>query len=106
MARSVYPKKTEFTSTEIYHPRNQKEKNLIRAFLRLKKETEVARFLRDILTLPEIEEIANRLEIATLLLKRHSYARIAQETGVSTATVTRVSHWLFKGCGGYQKVLR
>lgn len=106
MAKSTHPKKATFTSTEIYSPRNQKEKNLIRAFLRLKTEKDVACFLRDILTLPEIEEIANRLEIATLLLKRHSYARIAQETGVSTATVTRVAHWLFKGCGGYQKVLR
>ncbi|MBI4008795.1 helix-turn-helix domain-containing protein [Candidatus Roizmanbacteria bacterium] len=56
--------------------------------------------------MPEIEELANRLEIARLLLKGGSYQRIAKQTGVSTTTVTRVAHWLFKGCGGYQKVLK
>jgi len=53
----------------------------------------------------EIEEFANRLEIARFLMMGESYLNIAKNTGVSTTTVTRVAHWLFKGCGGYQKVL-
>lgn len=91
--------------TEFYKPRNKKEKALVKALLKLKNEKDAANFLRDLLTLPEIEEFANRLEIARLLLKGGSYKRIARQTGVSTTTVTRVAHWLFKGCGGYQKVL-
>jgi len=91
---------------EFFQPRNQREKNLIKAFLKLKNEKDVANFLRDLLTLAEIEEFANRLEVARLLSKGLSYQKIAKETGVSTATVTRVAYWLFRGCGGYKKVLK
>ena len=92
--------------TESYKPRNQKEKALCGAFLKLKTEKEMMNFLRDLLTLPEIEEFANRLEVARLLKQGHSYLEIAKKTKVSTTTVTRVAHWLFKGCGGYWKVLQ
>ncbi|OGK23372.1 hypothetical protein A2954_03750 [Candidatus Roizmanbacteria bacterium RIFCSPLOWO2_01_FULL_37_12] len=98
--------KTRFASNESFSPRNEKEKALVRAFLKLKNEKEVANFVRDLMTLPEIEEFANRLEIAILLLEGGSYQRIAKKIGVSTTTVTRVAHWLYKGCGGYQKVLK
>jgi len=91
--------------TESFFPRNEKEKALIRVFLKLKTEQEVANFLRDLLTSPEIEEFSNRLEIARLLLTGKSYLKIAKETGASTTTVTRVAQWLFRGCGGYWKVL-
>lgn len=98
--------KNSFQSNESYSPRNQKEKKLMKAFTKLNNEKEVTNFLRDLLTLPEIEELANRLEIARLLLKGGSYKRIAKQSGVSTTTVTRVAHWLFKGCGGYFNVLK
>jgi TrpR-related protein YerC/YecD len=88
-----------------FNPRNEKEKALCSAFLKLKTEKEMAAFLRDLLTLPEVEEFANRLEIARLLKKGVSYLKIAQQTGVSTTTVTRVAQWLNSGCGGYKKVL-
>lgn len=84
---------------------NAKEKQLAKAFLSLKKEQDVVNFLRDLLTLPEIDEFANRLEIARLLLRGETYLTIAKETNVSTTTVTRVAQWLFHGCGGYWKVL-
>src|SRR3989338_2539019 len=95
-----------FTKTENYTPRNKKEKALIYSLFSLKSDTDMANFIRDLMTLPEIEEFANRLEIARLLLQGGSYEMIAKSAGVSTTTVTRVAHWLFKGCGGYQKVLR
>ena len=91
---------------EFFQPRNQKEKNLVKAFLKLKTEKDMANFLRDLLTLAEFEEFANRLEIARLLTEGLSYQKIAKKTGVSTATVTRVAHWFFRGCGGYKKVLK
>jgi len=88
-----------------YKMTNAKEKQLAKAFLSLKKEQDVVNFLRDLLTLPEIDEFANRLEIARLLLRGETYLTIAKETNVSTTTVTRVAQWLFHGCGGYWKVL-
>lgn len=92
--------------TQSFIPRNEKEKALCSAFLKLKSEKEVAAFIRDLFTLPEIEEFANRLEIARLLKKGESYLKIAKQTGVSTTTVTRVAQWLNSGCGGYQQVLK
>lgn len=94
-----------FTKSESYTPKNEKEKRLVKAFAKLNKETDVVNFLRDILTLAEIEEFSNRLEIARLLLENLSYQKIAKQVGVSTTTVTRVAHWLFRGCGGYQTIL-
>jgi len=89
-----------------YKPKNNKEKALASAFLKLKTEQEVDNFLRDLLTIKELEEFANRLEMAKLLKEGISYKRIAKKLGVSTTTVTRTAHWLFRGCGGYNLVLK
>jgi len=89
-----------------YKPKNEKEKFLAKAFLNLKTEQEVANFLRDLLTIKEIEEFSNRLEMAKLLKKGMSYKAIAKKLKVSTTTVTRTAHWLFHGCGGYEKVIK
>lgn len=88
-----------------YKPKNDKEKALADAFLKLKTEQEITNFLRDLLTIKEMEEFANRLEMARLLKKGMSYKVIAEKLKVSTTTVTRTAHWLFHGCGGYKKVL-
>lgn len=98
---------TEFQKTEAYKPRTPEEKMLIKALAHAKNEEEVANFLRDLLTPNEISELANRVRIASLLLqKEHSYLDIAQLAQTSTTTVTRVAHWLFKGCGGYYTLLK
>jgi len=89
-----------------YKPKNEKEKLLTRSFLKLKTEQEVANFLRDLLTIKEIEEFSNRLEMARLLKSGMSYKKISEKLKVSTTTVTRTAHWLFRGCSGYQKVLQ
>lgn len=96
---------TYMVKFQSFVPRDKREKELAKAFLKLKTDQEVMNFLRDLLTLSEIEEFANRLEMARLLKKGLSYQKIAKETGASTATVTRVAQWLFHGCGGYRKVL-
>ena len=94
------------SSFQSYKPKNEKEIFLAKAFLKLKNEQDVANFLRDILTIKEIEEFSNRLEMARLLKQGMSYKSISKKLKVSTTTVTRTAHWLFRGCGGYQKVLK
>jgi TrpR-related protein YerC/YecD len=89
-----------------YKVKNEKEKLLAKAFLKLKNEQDVANFLRDLLTIKEMEEFSNRLEMASLLKKGMSYKAIAKKLKVSTTTVTRTAHWLFHGCRGYDKVLK
>jgi len=91
---------------QAYKPKNEKEKALSSAFLKLKTEQEVANFLRDLLTIKEMEEFSNRLEMAKLLKEGMSYKAIAKKLKVSTTTVTRTAHWLFHGCGGYEKVIK
>ncbi|NTU73037.1 hypothetical protein HGB07_02575 [Candidatus Roizmanbacteria bacterium] len=98
--------KFEFKKRESYRPRNEREKALVKAFKSLESEEETAHFLRDMLTPAEIEEFANRLEIARLLNQGRPYLDISKKVGTSTTTVTRVAHWLFKGCGGYHSVLK
>jgi TrpR-related protein YerC/YecD len=75
------------------------------AILALKTRDEVARFVRDICTLSEIEALIERFAVARLLNKDMSYRDVADKTGASTTTVTRVSHWLRHGQGGYRTVI-
>lgn len=75
------------------------------AFLSLKTREECAAFLRDLCTQAEIDAFAERFAIARLLAKDVSYRSAADETGASTTTVTRVSHWLHHGQGGYRRAI-
>lgn len=96
----------KFQTTEVYKPKNSKEKFLTQALLKLKTEEEVGSFLRDILTTNEINEFSNRLDIARKLYEGGSYVEVAKDSKTSTTTVTRVAHWLYEGCGGYYTVLK
>lgn len=62
-------------------------------------------FLEDVCTVKEITDMAQRLKVARLLRAKTSYALINQETGISTATISRVSRCLDYGAGGYDLVL-
>ena len=78
---------------------------LILAVLRLDDADEAARFLRDLCTLGELHDLAQRWAVVRLLDAGKHYAGISQETGASTATITRIAGWLRHGEGGYQKAL-
>jgi TrpR-related protein YerC/YecD len=67
----------------------------------LRTRDEVARFLRDLCTLPELEALAHRWQTVLLLEQGVPYVEIAQRVPTSTATVTRVAQWLRHGTGGY-----
>jgi TrpR-related protein YerC/YecD len=75
------------------------------ALLTLRTRDEAAAFLRDICSLSELEALSHRLATARMLDDGLPYARIAAELHGSTATVTRVAHWLNHGEGGYRLVL-
>ena len=80
-------------------------KELSEAILGLESRGEVERFLRDLCTLAELEAMAHRWQVARLLEQGLPYVEIAQRTGASTTTVTRVAHWLRHGEGGYRLAL-
>jgi TrpR-related protein YerC/YecD len=83
-----------------------KLKRLAKAMLTLKKGEDMLGFLRDLLTLDELEEISGRWQAVELLDKGKTYREIAEKTGLSTTTVTRIAHWLEHGEGGYGKALK
>ena len=85
--------------------RNQGFDDLCDAFLELRSREEAAAFLRDICSLHELEALAHRWQAARLLDEGASYAAVATQLHASTATVTRVAHWLKHGEGGYRLVL-
>jgi TrpR-related protein YerC/YecD len=86
--------------------KNQKTKNLIKAILALKNEKEAESFFRDLLTEQEIIEFGNRWLAAKMLNNKISYPKIKKETGLSTATIARVSKWLNRGMNGYKLILQ
>ncbi len=85
--------------------RNHTIDTLFRAILLLKNENECADFFEDIFTVRELQDISQRLEVASLLKEGKSYQVISKETGASTATISRVNRCLLYGGGGYNMIL-
>ncbi len=79
---------------------------LFSAILSLKTREECYNFFEDALTEKEILDIAQRLKAARMLAAGSSYTAVSAETGMSTATISRVSKALDKGAGGYTLVLQ
>ena len=78
---------------------------LYKALLSLQSEEECEEFLDDLLTIAEINAACQRLKVAVLLDEKYTTQKIAQETGASTATVTRVNKCLNYG-KGYRNIVR
>ena len=78
----------------------------MKAVLSLENEEDAYRFFEDLCTIPEIRSISQRLEVAMLLKKGETYQKIAEETGASSATISRVNRSLSYGAGGYDRVLK
>ncbi len=78
---------------------------LIRALLSLKDEVECQNFLDDLMTRKELTDIAQRMLVAKMLSEQAVYNRIVEETGASTATISRVNRCYLYGSGGYAKML-
>jgi TrpR-related protein YerC/YecD len=79
---------------------------LISALRRLESDDEAARFLRDLCTLGELRDLAQRWAVVRRLDAGEHYAAISRETGASTATITRIASWLNHGEGGYRQALK
>jgi TrpR-related protein YerC/YecD len=87
---------------------NWSDKNtdmLVKALLTLKSEEDAYRLLDDLCTISEIKAMAQRLQVAYLLTQEITYNTIANNTGASTATISRVKRCLNYGADGYRRVL-
>ena len=78
---------------------------LFETILRLEDVGETERFFRDLCTLSELRDMAQRWAVVRLLDAGLHYAEISRQTGASTATITRIASWLNHGEGGYRSML-
>ena len=85
--------------------RNGQVDDLAMAMVELRNTDEAYRFFEDIFTIHELQAVAQRLAVARLLRRKVTYQEIAEQTGASTATISRVNRCLSYGAGGYQTVL-
>lgn len=77
---------------------------LFDAVLTLKTKEDCYKFFEDVCTIKELLAMAQRYEVAKLLTKKMTYLDIAEKTGASTATISRVNRSLEYGADGYQMV--
>ena len=68
-------------------------------------ENEYHRFFEDIATINELKSLAQRMQVAKMLKEKKVYTEIAEATGASTATISRVNKCLNYGEEGYNLVL-
>ena len=78
---------------------------LLDVLLDLGDRDEAAAFLRDLCTLGELRDLAQRWAVVRLLDAGLHYSEISRRTGASTATITRIASWLHHGEGGYRAAL-
>ena len=85
--------------------RNQEIDNLFKAILSLENIEECYLFFEDACTIKELNEIAQRFQVARRLDEGRNYLEVNKETGASTATICRVNKCLNYGSGGYRTVI-
>ena len=80
--------------------------NLFKAMSTLKNTEEYYMFFEDLCTVAELSAIMQRFKVAQMLNKKYTCHAIAELTGASTATISRVNRCLNYGTGGYQLVIK
>lgn len=78
--------------------------HLFQAILSLKDVEECYIFFEDICTVNELLSLSQRFEVAKMLREKKTYLEIAEKTGASTATISRVNRSLNYGNDGYDMV--
>ncbi len=78
---------------------------LFNAILTLNSVEDCYNFFEDLCTVSELQEMSRRMQAARMLRANAVYADIAAQTGLSTATISRVNRCLKYGSDGYNKVL-
>ena len=86
--------------------KKEKSGQLYRAILQLRDEEECYQFFQDLCTVAELRSMEQRFEVASMLDDHKTYLEIAEKTGASTATISRVNRSLNYGNDGYDMVFK
>lgn len=84
---------------------NETTNALFGAILQLKTLEECRRFFSDLCTISELKSMSQRMEVALMLREGSVYTDIAEKTGASTATISRVNRCINYGSDGYNLVI-
>ena len=88
-------------------PLKRDDKNLeflFNAILQLEDIDECYDFFEDLCTVQELRSLSQRIVVAKMLSEKSVYTDIVNQTGASTATISRVNRSLQYGCDGYDKI--
>ena len=86
--------------------RTEEVDHLFEAILTLQNKDECYQFFEDVCTVNELLSLAQRYEVAQMLRNMNTYLEIAEKTGASTATISRVNRSLNYGNDGYDMVFK
>lgn len=78
---------------------------LMNIIAQLRTPEECRAFLKDLCTIKELRDMAQRFETAVLLSRGWNYQEISSQVGISSATISRVSQCLNYGSGGYRAAI-
>ena len=84
---------------------NRGYKLLVKALVAIDNEKDCEALLEDLITRKELLDIAQRMLVAKMLSEQAVYNKIVEDTGASTATISRVNRCYLYGAGGYPKIL-
>ncbi len=84
--------------------KNEGVELLVNALMMLETREEYEAFLEDLLTTKELLDLSQRLMVAKLLTEKKVYSKIAEETGASSATISRVNRSFCYGKDGYKNL--
>lgn len=88
------------------HHRKPRNENMYRAILTLNTVEECMDFFDDLCTVTELLAMEQRYQVAEYLSKGMIYNDILEETGASSATISRVNRSLQYGKDGYEMVFK
>ena len=89
----------------MHHTSEDMLNELYTALANVKDSSDMKFILEDLCTYKEVEQMAQRIKAADLLIQGKTYAEVITATSISSATLSRVSKCVQKGHGGYKKLL-
>jgi len=84
---------------------HEKEENLYALLARIQDPGEIRALMDDLCTRKEIENMAERVHAARLLLEGNTYSQVMSQANISSATLSRVSRCVQYGTG-YSRLLK
>lgn len=82
--------------------RNTATDRLFSAMMALESHEEFYRLFEDLCTVSEIHTLSARFRAAEMLYDGATYDAVVRETGMSSATISRIKRFLYYGADGYR----